>query len=300
MVNLGDKNHLLDRLYQEPVLLDGGMGTEVARRGLSEARFAALANLTHPEVVLQIHRDYVEAGAEVLLTNTFLLSAQPGLPSVEEQTVRRICQQAVRLARTAAGPQRLVLGDIGPLSYSAGPHTPRQSLQHRYRQIACVLDEAGVDGLLLETIPSLWEAALAVENMLAVVSRPLLVSLYLRPVGERFVTAQDQVEAAEAFRQLGKYPIAAVGANCCVGPAQMTCILRQVAGATDLPLLAKPNAGLPVRQHGVWIYPESPETFAQEAAEWVQLGARLIGGCCGTTPQHIQALKQALRSAAEH
>lgn len=284
------------------VLLDGAMGTMIHAQGFSfDQSFDAL-NLTHPAVIADIQRQYVEAGAQILLTNTFGANrfrlAEFGL----EDRVVAINRAAVELARRVVlaafkEGEVLVAGDVGPLGVHLAPFG-RVSLEEArtaFREQIQALVEAGVDLLVIETMVSLEEARQAFLAAREVApDLPVVVSMtYTRD--DRTLLGETPAQVARAFQAWG---VDIFGANCSGGPAQLLRILRAMRQMVpDALYWIKPNAGWPERLPGGRIfYPATPSYFAEYARLYVQAGARFVGGCCGTTPAHIRAMHHALTS----
>ncbi|MCS6908840.1 MAG: bifunctional homocysteine S-methyltransferase/methylenetetrahydrofolate reductase [Anaerolineales bacterium] len=288
-----------------PLLSDGAMGTELHARGISiNACFDAL-NLANPELVFQIHSDYLRAGSDLLQTNTFGANryklAQHGL----EKDLKRINQQGVTIARQAAQlvPKKVyILGDVGPLGVRLAPYgrvQPEQARRAFLEQIEALL-EAGVDGIILETFSDLNEIQEAIYAVKALSSLPLIASMTF---------TRDDVTLlgdtpAQVARQLHALGVDVIGVNCSGGPAQVWRILRQMrqalATSADLlqPFSAMPNAGWPEQVGGRIMYPANAEYFGEYALAFCEAGARVVGGCCGTTPAHIAAMRAALDGQA--
>lgn len=263
-------SRLLDALRDRPLVLDAAMGTRLLARGLDLAvDDPCLWNLARPDDVLDLHRRDAEAGADVLLTNTFGAS-----PAALDRLGRAgdfgaINRRAAELARLAAGPGRLVLGSIGPVGHDRPGSTRRQ---------AEALAEAGVDGLLLETHTPDQALRQLREHLRDGPAVPRLVSL--GPPGD------PDPDAARALLDLGAV---ALGWNCLDGMPPTLDALARLAAA--VPRLAQPSAGLPGRP------PATPDSFADAVPRLLALGARLIGGCCGTTEAHVAALRRAVDEA---
>ncbi len=265
------------------LLMDGGMGSELIRAGLEPADCGELWNLTHPRTVLAVHRAYRQAGAVVLLTNTFQ-SNPSALAQLElEDQLEEINAAALVLARQAAGPAGFVLADIGPiLNLPAMQEFPDRSILSR------VLTSLGdADGFLFETCSS-PRALAAVEyawhRVPEIEEAPLLLSLACRrePSG-RLTTFSGH--APETFaRHAARHGVTALGVNCGrdIGLAEMIEIIRRYRQETDLPLFARPNAGMAPDLR-------TPAEMAERLPELLQAGVNMVGGCCGTTPQHIAA-----------
>jgi methionine synthase I (cobalamin-dependent) len=261
------KSRFLETLAQRPILLDAAMGTRLIARGLDLADDdPALWVIERPETVLAIHQSDAESGSEVLATNTFGANRSWLQRFDHPAEVRRINEQAVKLARRAAGVDRFVIGSIGP---TASEHPTA------LREQAEILIEAGVDALILET-HTLDQACSSLE-LLRDVSVPIVASLFAWPEPLR-----------DSARRLIDQGAAVIGANCLIGMRPAVDLARRLRDVTDHPLLMKPSAGLP----GSIL--ETPESFAEAVPELVACGVRLIGGCCGTTEAHLAALRSAL------
>jgi methionine synthase / methylenetetrahydrofolate reductase(NADPH) len=276
-----------------PILIgDGANGTELAARGFTRQPYD-LANLLAPEVVRAVHQAYVDAGADFIETNTY----SAGRFRIDEVNVdiSELNFAGAALAKQAAGDKVLVLGAIGPIGKPIAPigHLTIQDVKLSVREQAEALLEGGVDGFILETYIDMAELLAAIEAIQSLTDLPIIASKAYIEDGEMLgdgLPARCTIELAAAG-------VAAVGANCIVGPQRMLDLVRMMAEVTDLPILAMPTPGLPQLVKGVITYDTSPEYFARAAARLVEEGARLIGGCCGTTPDHIRALKQELTRA---
>lgn len=275
----------------EFLLLDGAMGTELQAKGLQAGENPALWNLTQPAQVQAVHKSYIDNGANVLLTNTFG-AARTKLHDTDA-TPEQIITAATHAARSAvAGTSAAVALDIGPLGEllePLGTLTFDAAYDLFYEQMAAGVT-AGVDLIFIETMTDLAEvraAILAAKDALAAASAdlPIFVTMSFQPDGRTFTGVQPECFAAVATA-LGA---AAVGLNCSMGPVEMDGIVTRLASATHLPIIAKPNAGLPDPQTGSYDMP-APE-FASAMADLAQHGAQILGGCCGTSPAYIRALR---------
>ena len=290
---------LLDLLDQGVVVADGGMGSMVYQALPSAPCFEAV-NLSHPETVLGIHLKYLRAGAQLIETNTFGANRVKLALNGLEDNVRRINSLGVKLAREAceiAGVEALVGGSIGPIGRLldlADPAEVRLATEAFEEQIGA-LEERGVDVLVLETFASLDELVLAAETVRRTTSLPFIAQLTFTESG-RTLTGAAPREAID--RLLPLKPIA-LGTNCSLGPQEILAILHTIRFVEGVHLSVMPNVGLPQRVGDRVFYPSSStEYFAAFAREAMRLGARLIGGCCGTTPRHIQAIAQEVRAGA--
>jgi len=253
-----------------PLLLDAAMGTRLIARGLDLARDDPSAwALDRPDDVLALHRLDILAGADAILANTFGANRAWLARYGRGADADAINREAVEIARQAAGPDRLVLGPIGPTA-SDDPAALRAQ--------ARALADSGVDAFLLET--HRHDQAARALRLLRPLGLPILASLHAWPE-----------DLAAAARELAGAGAAALGANCLPGMAPALDLARRLRAATDLPLLIKPAAGLPGNP------PEGPEAFERAVPELLALGVRLLGGCCGATDAHVAALRRGLTAA---
>lgn len=275
------------RLRQGVLLLDGALGTELIERRVDRTRIAE-ATLEHPDLVLAVHRAYVEAGAEALTANSFGANR---LRQGREEAVR-LAGAAVRLARQAAlaasGRTVFVLGSIGPLGRVVGAEISAAEATAAAAEVALAMADQGADGLILETMASTAAAQAALAGCRQVTSLPVIAC--------RSIERDDPVELAEFARAMEEGGAAAVGINCAAGPRALEAVIARLASLTRLPVLARPNAGFPVREDGQLHYHLRPEYLVERMRAYLAHGARLIGGCCGVGPAHIHALAQALRT----
>jgi methionine synthase / methylenetetrahydrofolate reductase(NADPH) len=272
------------------------MGTMLHAGGVSLDRCLPELNVSRPELVQTIHRAYIAAGAQVIETNTFGGSrfrlARHGL----EERVAEVNAAGVRAARQArrdAGAAGvLVAGSVGPASPAGlGPRVSARDLRLAFREQVLALVEGGVDLLVLETFGNLAELVEAVGVVLELgQGLPLVAQMTFVDDG-RTLGGDTPEEVGSTLEALG---VAVVGANCTLGPQGLLDILGRLAGATSLPLSAQPNAGPPTVADGHFLYTADPGYFARHARRYVELGATLVGGCCGTTPAHIQAIAAAV------
>jgi len=284
------------RLGQGPLLCDGAMGTVLYARGVSLDACFDVLNLNQPAIVQSVHGDYVAAGADCLETNTFGANRFKLAVHGLEAGVREINRAGARLARDvreSTGRDVYVLGSIGPLGKYLAPlgTISTDEASEAFHEQAEALLEGGVDGFVLETFSDLTEIALAVEAVRAVTDLPVVAEMAFTDEGVTF-TGHSPEEVARHLRGLG---VEAFGANCSVGSSVLFDVLeRMLPEAGGLPLAIQPNAGLPSRIGERLIYLSSPGYMADYAGRMVEAGARLVGGCCGTSPAHIGAMREVL------
>jgi homocysteine S-methyltransferase len=285
----------LTRLKQSPVLCDGAMGTLLYAKGIFINRSYDELNLSQPDLIRGIHHEYLQAGAEIIETNTFGgNSFRLGRHSLADK-VRDINRAGVRLAREAAKSFDVwVAGSVGPLGTRIEPlgKTSFEEAREAFRQQIEVLAESGVDLLILETfgyLEEIHQAMLAAREVSP--SLPIVAQVTIDEDGNCLDGSDPQTFVA----RLEEWGADVIGCNCSVGPVAMLDAMERVRAATSLPLAAQPNAGIPRSVEGRNIYLCSPEYMASYARKFVAAGVRLVGGCCGTTPEHIRVMKSALR-----
>ncbi len=270
----------LEALSQGPLLLDAALGTRLIARGLKLGQEEPSTwNLSRPEIVRELHQRDALAGADAVLTNTFGANRVWLDRFGMAEELEPINRQAATLARAAVGPDRFVLGSIGPTAASTAP--PFQANQAE-REQAHILAEAGVDALILETNPGHADPGQRVRALQADTGLPILYSLYSWQVA-------DNVQLQDLVHSLLEAGVAAIGCNCRVGMAEMIHFANTFGPLVgQVPLLVKPGAGLPEGPL------ETPETFAKAVPTLQNAKVRLFGGCCGTTEAHIAKLRSAL------
>ena len=274
-----------------PILLDGATGTELHKRGMPVGACTETWVLDHPDALLELQRAYVEAGSQVLIAPTFganrVRLAHHGVDQVEE-----VNRRLVELSRQAAGGKALVAADLSPTGLFVPPagETSFEELVDIYAQQARACEEAGADLFLVETMMTMAEARAAVLAVRSVSDKPIWVTFTCDEDG-RTMTGTDVLAALIVMQGMG---VSAFGLNCSTGPEAMLEPLERLSAYANVPLIAKPNAGLPHMEDGKAVYDCRPEEFAAQAEDLAAAGARLFGGCCGTGPEHIDALGRAL------
>ena len=293
--------NVLERLSTETILADGAMGTMLHAHGVGFDKCFDELNLTHPSAVAEIHRAYIEAGAQLIITNTFGANrfklAKHGL----EDHVLEINRASVDLAKrivSASFREVLVAGDVGPLGVRIAPFgrvQPEQARAAFAEQIQALAD-AGADLIVLETFSDLYEIREAIRAAKEIETShgsplPIVASVTFTR-DDRTVLGDDPMKVARALRDEG---VDVIGVNCSGGPAQLSRILKQMHQAVpNGKFWVKPNAGWPEQVSGRIMYPADAEYFGEYALSFREMGACIVGGCCGTTPQHIAAMRKAL------
>jgi len=284
-----------ERLARTILITDGAMGS-LLYETVGPQRCVDELNTTHSEAVFHVHQTYIEAGAQIIETNTFGANRNKLSNFGMGDRVAEFNHRAVKIAREAreaAKHEVLIAGSIGPLGIQQHVQDlPRDTVLGIFKEQAGALEERGVDLFILETFSDIEELVSAVEAIRSFSLLPIVAQLTYSDEGTTF----GGTRPADAWTKLKEKNIQALGANCTIGPQLLLPVLRDLAAISELPLSAMPNAGFPKRIGDRTVYPRSsPEYFALFAQEAAEIGARIIGGCCGTTPDHIRAMAQAAR-----
>ncbi len=264
------------------------MGTELQKRGLPAGAEPALWGLDHPEVVAAVHREYIEAGSQVIYANTF--GANPRKLAGSGRTADEVIGGAVAAAKgAAAGTGAKTALDIGPLGELLEPMGALsfETAYDIFREMAVAGERAGADLAVIETMSDLYEAKAALLAVKENTSLPVFVTMSVERSGRTFTGCTVQ-SMARTLESLGAD---AVGLNCSLGPDQLAPLLEELCGDTRLPVIAKPNAGLPDSAGGH--YSMGPEEFAAALLPSLRAGVTIVGGCCGTTPEYLRRLREA-------
>ncbi len=291
--------NLLEIISQKTLLADGAMGTVLHSRGVSFDKCFDELNLNNPAAVADIHREYIEAGAQLIITNTFGANRfKLGKHGLQSQ-LKEINRAGVELARRAVAASFkenvLVAGDVGPLGVRIAPYgrvKPEEAYAAFAEQIKA-LAEAGVDLIVIETMSDLYEIQEAIKAAKESCNLPVIASVTFTR-DDRTLLGDDPMTVARKLKETGADVI---GVNCSGGPSQLLRILKQMKQAVqDGRFWVKPNAGWPEQVGGRIMYPADAEYFGDYALSFREAGANIVGGCCGTTPQHIAAMKKAFET----
>ncbi len=282
------------RLENAVLVADGAMGSVLFEATGMQRCFEEL-NVTQPEAVFRVHQAYIEAGAHIIETNTFGANRVKLAALGLAEQVLAFNHRGVKIAREAreaAAHEVLIAGSIGPLGVGPGiREIPREEIFDVYRQQAQALEERGVDFFILETFSSLDLLLTAIDAIRSFSALPVVAQMTFSEEG----TTIDGTRTAEAAARLAAQNVQAIGANCTLGPQSLLGILEGLGG-TGKPLSAMPNVGFPQRVGDRIVYPRSsPEYFSLFARDAVAMGARIVGGCCGTTPEHIRAVAESVK-----
>jgi homocysteine S-methyltransferase len=285
-----------ERLKDSILIADGAMGSMLYESVGTQRCFDEL-NSTEPEAVFRVHQAYIEAGAQIIETNTFGANRFKLEPFGLAEEVQRLNGRGVKIAREArdsATREVLIAGSMGPLGIGVQARHPEpDEILAIFREQALALEERGVDLYILETFSYIEEIVLAIDAIRSFSGLPIVAQLTYSEEGTIFGDMRPGAVAA----LLKNKNVQIIGANCTLGPQSLLPILQELAGVDDLRISGMPNAGFPKREGDRIVYPKSsPEYFALFAREAAALGVRILGGCCGTTPAHIRAMAEAVKS----
>ncbi len=286
--------NIVDLAKSRVVVGDGATGTMLQKYGLEFGECPERFNLEKPEVVRMVHKAYADAGAEYIETNTLganrIVLARHGL----EERLGEIVKKAVVSAREGVGEEVLVGASVGPTGRLLEPYgdASADELRDVFGEVAAYLDAEDIDFFIVETMIDINEAVVALEGITAVSGKPIVATMSFQqtPKGMRTVMGNEPADCAARLRDTGA---SIVGTNCCNGVEEAVWIIEEM-GDVGVPIIAQPNAGVPVLEDGKPIYKLPPERMADDIPELIKAGARVIGGCCGTTPDHIRAFRQKL------
>lgn len=282
---------ITDRFGKEWIYFDGGLGTMLQERGLQGGEYPETWNLTHPEELIAIHKAYLEAGCHVINANTF------GANGLKFDNVEEIITAGIQLAKEAkkqAGRMDAYVAlDIGPTGKLLEPmgDLPFEKAVSYFAQMVKAGVKAGADLILIETMSDTYEAKAAVLAAKENSSLPVIVTMIFDE-NQRLLTG-GSVESAVAM--LEGLRVDALGINCGLGPKQMLPVVKRIREVSSLPIIVNPNAGLPVQVNGKTVYDLKADDFAQAMVKMAQIGVQGLGGCCGTTPEYIQKMIEAIK-----
>ena len=278
---------------RKTIFLDGAMGTQLGAAGLE---MGGQNCVTNPEAVLAVHEQYAACGIDLLITNTLTMNRVNLESHNIGVDVREVNLAGVRLAKAAARDGQYVLGDIGSTGKMLKPYGPlsEDDAYEAFREQAAILAEGGADGLIIETMFDLREAVCAMRAAKEACDLPIIASIAFNTAGNggRTVMGNTAHDCAQALAEAGA---TVVGANCgSLDPLEMAEVVATMSAATSLPIIAQPNAGKGRLADKLLVFDMSPAHFAAGVEECARVGARLVGGCCGTSPAHIREMVELL------
>ena len=280
--------------FEFPLILDGAMGTELIKRGYNGEVSSEEWSVLHPEVIREIQASYIDAGSNVIYTPTFGANRIKMGNYGKQDSVREYNLKLAALSREIAGDRAYVAGDLAPSGLSTSPmgDASFSEIYDVYLEQASALEEAGVDLFVIETISSVADARAAMLAVRSVSSKPVMVSFTCDKNGRTF-TGADVAAASVTMQAMGADVF---GLNCSYGPEDMIPQLVRLSEYVHVPLLAKPNAGIPETVDGRSVYHCPPDEYISHLNEMIEAGVMVFGGCCGTDSSHIRALADAIRN----
>lgn len=277
------------KLSEQVIILDGATGSNLMKAGMPRGVCTEAWILEHENILIDLQREYVEAGSQIVYAPTFggnrMSLAGYGL----EDRIAELNTKLVDISKRAVEGRAYVAGDITTCGQILGTskETSYEAALERYKEQISYLVEAGVDLLVAETMINIDETVAAVEAAQAVCDLPIMCSMTIEADGSIF-SGGNAIEAVATLQEMGA---SAVGVNCSVGPDQLEAVVANMKATATVPVIVKPNAGMPtITERGEALYSMGPEDFALHMKKLIQLGAGVVGGCCGTTPEYIRAL----------
>ena len=288
------KKEFQELVQKGPVLLDGATGSNLKKAGMPVGVCAELWVLEHPEVIKQLQKAYIEAGSQIIYAPTFSANRISLSMHGLEGRLEELNTKLLALSKEAADGRVYVAGDVTTTGKMLEPRgeISYQELYDVYREQIGILAEAGADLIVAETMLDVEETLVVLDAAQDVCDLPVMCSLTLEADGSTMYGG-NAVEMVETLQEMGA---AAVGLNCSVGPDQLEAVIGAMKAVAKVPILAKPNAGMPdIDENGVAHYNMSPERFASAMEKLIERGAQLVGGCCGTDPEYIRLLAEAIK-----
>lgn len=290
---------LLEKLKDGEVLLaDGAMGTELFKRGLKSGECPELFNVTKPEAVQEVVQLYIDAGSEIVLTNSLGGSALKLADYKLEDRTEEINTKAVEIVKEVAKGKAYVAASVGPSGKILKPYgdaDPEELRESYARQMKAMID-AGADAILIETMIDLQETIIAVKTAKAISGEiPVMATMTFNETPRGFFTVMGN-NIAKVAAGLSDAGVDILGSNCGNGLEKMIRIAKDFKASSNLPIIIQANAGLPENRNGELFFPETPEFFASKVGELIDSGVSIIGGCCGTGPDHIRAMRKVINS----
>lgn len=279
------------------IIFDGGMGTEIFKRGIEPGKLPDLLNIEKPEIISDIHKSYYKAGSDMVQTNTFGSSFLNLKNYKLEERIKEINQKALDNLKEVRPDGALIVGDIGPSGQFRPPvgETTYQEWYEGFLKQAEVL-ESDVDLWHLETISDIEEMKAAIEAVNLISSKPIISSMTYKRTKRGFFTIMgDSLEKCIAHQE--ETGVAVIGSNCTLGSLDMVDLAKEMITLTELPISIKPNAGKPrVEANGQTYYDQPVDEFVKHIGRIIDLGVKIVGGCCGTSPETIKSIKKLIQS----
>ena len=297
--NLSIKEEIKKQLNKKALLIDGAMGTMLQKYGLKQGECSEEWNISHPQVVQDIHQEYIKAGVDIILTNTFGANGIKLSNFGLENDTLKINEIAVNIAKDAINKERsskkriFIAGSVGPTGKILEPYGDLKvsEVYKNYKEQMIIFEKAGVDLIILETFYDLEEIKSALKATKENTNLMVIASMTF----DKNLKTIYGVDPEKAVIVLEREGADGVGANCGTGPEILYKVLKIMKKASHTYLMVEPNAGIPEFVNGKVVYPASPEVMADYSEKFIRLGLNLIGGCCGTTPLHIKAMSDKIK-----
>ncbi|CUS95873.1 5-methyltetrahydrofolate--homocysteine methyltransferase [Candidatus Kryptobacter tengchongensis] len=285
---------MLELLTSKTLVADGAIGTELLKR--SNEKFPEILNFTNPQLVESLHIDYTNAGADIITTNSF--GANPARLKSTKINIYELNKISAQLARKVNFSNKLIFGSVGPSGLKPGDEEFKKLADYYFEQIRGLAD-GGVNAILIETMIFIEEMKIVCEVARNVTKLPLALSMSFHKTKNGFKTYAG-VDLKIAVKEMLKLGAEIIGANCGNGFAEMVDIAKNFKSITkEIPVLVKPSAGTPRKINNDLIYPDTPETIPEFVRKLVDIGINIIGGCCGTTPEHIKVIRKIVDETAQ-
>ncbi len=279
------------------ILFDGGMGSEIFKHGITLGKLPDTLNIDQPDIIFKIHKSYYDAGADMCQTGTFGSSFLNLQGYRIESQIKELNESALKNIKRACPPNRLIVGDIGPSGVfrpPVGKTTADQWVSSYVKQVNIL--EQGVDLWHIETISDIEEMEAAIKAIREISKKPIISSMTYKKTKRGFFTIMgDSLEKCVRIQEDRKVDV--IGANCTLGSDEMIGLIKELKELTNKPISAKPNAGQPrVDQNNRAVYDQPIKDFVSDIREIIQIGAKIVGGCCGTSPETIKEIKEVINS----
>lgn len=293
----GLKKGFPERLREGILVCDGAMGTQLQAKGLRTGECPEMWNISHQDIVRSIHQAYLDVGCDIIITNTFGASGLKLRKFGLQDRTSELNLAGARLAREVAGDRTFVLGDVGPTGEFMEPvgTIDYDEFYNIFSEQVLALREGGVDGIIIETMSDIREVKAAVSATQKVSKLPVVASMTFQYCGQKGFRTMMGLDIPQAVEQLTSMNCDVIGSNCGCGIADMVKIIGEMRSLTQAYLIAEPNAGMPKLIEGRTVFGETPEDMAKAIPDLIKAGARIIGGCCGTTPEHIRQIMKIVK-----
>ena len=290
---MSSKKPILELVKERVVILDGAMGSLLINLGLEPGTPPEYWNILKPEKIQKIHSDYFNAGSDAVLTNTFGGSGLKLAAHKHAHSTEKYNTKAVELAKEICPEHKYVAGDIGPSGAFLPPvgNVTEEDFYQNFLEQAGYLADAGVDFFFIETMVDLKEAEAAVKATRSVSNKPIFASITFQLTKRGYFTIMGNT-VPDSATTLEKAGASVLGANCTIGSDEMIELIPLLKAETNLPISAKPNAGKPILLSGETVYPTSAEDFSKDINLIIKKGAKVVGGCCGTSPKYISLIRK--------